>query len=88
MHSDSAKNADTSNNNNMDYNKLILAAIANLDLQEVLNYRATVKKYDLVRITIWLKHTSQTVSSSEATTEFWQALNEVQEKVLLAILGG
>ena len=31
MHSRSAKNADTSNNENMDYNERILAAIADLD---------------------------------------------------------
>ncbi len=84
MHS---KNADTSNNDNMDYNERILAAIADLDSQEVPNYGATAKKYDLVRTTLWRRHTSQTVSRSEATTEFRQALNEAQEKVLLSHIG-
>ena len=39
---------------------------------------ATAKKYDLVRTTLWRRHTSQTDSRSEATTEFRQALNAAQ----------
>ena len=45
------------------------------------------KKYDLLRTTLWRRHTSQTVSRSDATTEFRQALNEAQEKVLLGHIG-
>ena len=81
-------NAGTFNSNSMDHNKRILEAIADLDSQEVPNYWATAKKYDLVCTTLWRRHTSQTVSRSEATTEFRQALNEAQEKVLLGHIGG
>lgn len=44
-------------------------------------------KKDLVRTTLWRKHTPQAVSRSEATTEFRQALNKAQEKVLLGHIG-
>ncbi len=67
----------------MDYNNRISTAIADLDSQEVPNYGATAKKYDLVRTTVWRRHTAQTVSRSEATTESRQVLNGAQEKVLL-----
>ena len=87
MHSRSAYNAGTFNSNSMDHNEQILEAIADLDSQEVPNYGATAKKYDLVRTTLWRRHTSQTVSRSEATTKFRQALNEAQEKVLLGNIG-
>ena len=77
----------TFTSNDMDHNDRILAAIADLDSQKVPNYGATAKKYDLVRTTLWRRHTSQTVSRSEATTEFRQALNAAQEKVLLGHIG-
>ena len=80
-------NAGTFNSNSMDHKERILEAIADLYSQEVPNYGATAKKYDLVRTTLWRRHTSQTVSRSEATTEFRQALNEAQEKVLLVHIG-
>lgn len=71
----------------MEHNERILAAISDLDLQEVPNYGATTKKYDLMRTILWRRHTSQTVSRGEATTEFRQALNEDQGKVLLGHIG-
>ena len=67
----------------MDYNNRISTAIADLDSQEVPNYGATAKKYDLVRTTVWRRHTAQTVSRSEATAESRQVLNDAQEKVLI-----
>ena len=87
MHTRSAHNAGTFNSNSMDHKERILETIADLDSQEVPNYWATAQKFDLVRITLWRRHTSQTVSRSEATTEFRQALNEAQEKVLLGRIG-
>ena len=86
MHSRFAKNAYTFNSDIMDHNERILSAIADLNLQEVPNYGATAKKYNLVRTTLWRRHTPQTVSRREATTEFRQALNEAQEKVLLGYI--
>lgn len=76
-------NTTTFTSNDMDHNDRILAAIADLDSQEVPNYGATAKKYDLVRTTLWRRYTSQTVSRSEAT-----ALNAAQEKVLLGHISG
>lgn len=87
MHSRFAKNAHTFNSNKMDHNERILAVIADLNLQEVPNSGATAKRYNLVRTTFWQRHTSQTVSRSEETTEFRQAINEAQEKVLLNYVG-
>lgn len=74
------QDADTFNSDSMDHNERILAVIADLDSQGVPNYGATAKNYDLVRTTLWRRHTSQTVSRGEATTEFRQALNEDQGK--------
>ena len=74
-------------NDNIDYNDRISTPIANLDSQDVPNYGATAKKYDLVRTTLWRRHTAETVARGEATTEFRQVLNGAQEKVLLGHIG-
>ena len=72
MHARSARNAATFSNNNLDHNDRILAAIAPLDSHERPNYGAT---------------TAQTISRSEATTEFRRVLNVAQDKVLLGHIG-
>lgn len=71
----------------MDYNDRISKTIANLDLQEVPNYRATAKKYDLMRTTLWRRHTAQTVSRGEATTKYRKVLNGAQKKGLVGHIG-
>lgn len=80
-------NAATFSDDNIDYNDRISAAIADLNLQEVPNYGTTAKKYGLVRTTPRRRHTAQTVSRSEATTESRQVLNGAQEKVLFGHIG-
>ena len=55
----------------------IAAALADLELQAVPNYKATAKKHGVVRTTL------MRVSNQEATTEHRQALNASQEDVLL-----
>lgn len=45
-------NAATFIDNNVEYNNRISTVIANLDLQEVLNYKATAKKNTLVYTTL------------------------------------
>ena len=80
-------NGATFSDDNIDYKDRISTAIADLDLQEVPNYGATAKKYGLERTTLWRRHTAQTVSRSEATTESRQVLNGAQEKVLIGHIG-
>lgn len=86
MHFCSAYNVGTFNSNNIDHNKRILETIADLDLQKVLNYGVTAKKYDLVHTILWRKHMSQAVFKSEAIIEFRQKLNKAKKKFYLAIL--
>lgn len=87
MHFCSAYNMGTFNSNNINHNKRILKTIADFDLQKVLNYGVTAKKYDLVHTTLWRKHMSQVIFKSEAIIKFWQKLNKAQKKFYLAILG-
>ena len=51
--------AATFTNDIMDYNDRISMAIADLDSQEFPNCGATAKKYDLVRTTLWRRHTNR-----------------------------
>ena len=61
----------------------IAAALADLELQAVPNYKATAKKHGVVRTTLMRRYTGKTVSNQEATTKHRQALNASQEDVLL-----
>lgn len=53
MHTCFAYNIDIFNNNNIDYKKQILSAIANENLQKISNYLAIAKKYNLMHTTLW-----------------------------------
>ena len=67
----------------MSNNDRIEAALADLESQEVPNYSTTAKKYGVLRTTLMRRLTGKTVSNYEANTEYRQALNIAQEKVLL-----
>ena len=67
----------------MSNNDRIQAALADLESQEVPNYSTTAKKHGVVRTTLMRRFTGKTISNSEANTEYRQALNIAQEKVLL-----
>ena len=56
--------------NDIDQNNWILVAITDLDTQKIPNYGATAKKYDLVRINLWRKYTSQTIIRNKAIIKF------------------
>lgn len=61
----------------------IAAALADLELQAILNYIATAKKHGVVCTTLMRRYTGKKVSNHEATMEHRQALNETQEDVFL-----
>lgn len=61
----------------------IATAPADLELQTVPNYKATAKKYGVVRTTLMKRYTEKTVSNQEATTAYRQTLNARQKNVLL-----
>ncbi len=67
----------------MSNNNRIAAALADLESQVVPNYSTTAKKHGVVRTTLMRRFTGKTVSNYEATTEYRQAFNIAQEKVLL-----
>ena len=67
----------------MSNNDRIEAALADLELQEVPNYFTTAKKHKVVRTTLMRWFTGKPVSNYKANTEYRQALNIAQEKVLL-----
>ena len=67
----------------MSNNDRIEAALADLESQEVPNYSTTAKKHGVVRTTLMRQFTGKTLSNYEANTEYRQALNIAQEKVLL-----
>ena len=61
----------------------IAAALADLESQAIPNYSATAKRHGVVRTTLMRRFTGKTVSNHEATTEHRQALNAIQENMLL-----
>ena len=67
----------------MSNNNWIQAALANSEFQEVFNYFKTAKKHGIGRIILMRRFTRKIVLHSEANTEYWQALNIAQKKVLL-----
>ena len=67
----------------MSNNDRIEAALSDLESQEIPNYSTTTKKHGVVRTTLMRRFTGKTVSNYEANTEYQQALNIAQEKVLL-----
>ena len=83
MHTPPKINPPSSNNDIMSNADRIAAALADLESQAVPNYKATAKKYEVVRTTLMRRYTGKTVSNQEATTEHRQALNASQEDVLL-----
>ena len=83
MHTPPKINPPSSNDDIMSNADRIAAALADLESQAVPNYKATAKKYGVVRTTLMRRYTGKTVSNQEATTEHRQALNASQENVLL-----
>lgn len=61
----------------------IAAILIDLKLQVVLNYNATTKKHEEVHIMLMKRYIRKTISNHEAATEYQQALNAIQEKVLV-----
>ena len=58
-------------------------AIADLESQEVPNYSATAKVYNIERTTLQRRYNSQTVSQKAAMSECRQRLTNSQEEVLI-----
>lgn len=58
------------NNNIISNANWITAALANLELQMVLNYSATAKKYKMVCIMLIRQYTEKTISNYKAIIEY------------------
>jgi hypothetical protein len=67
----------------MDHNALIQAAIADLDSQERANYSATVKKWNINRITLRRRHLGEQGSKQDANSYTRQQLTDTQEQTLI-----
>ncbi len=76
-------NPPSSNNDIISNADPIAAALADLELQVVPNYKANAKKHEVVRTTLIRRYKGKTASNHEATTEHRQALNSTSGKVLL-----
>ncbi len=70
MHTHPIFNLPTSPNNIMSNNDQIEASLANLELQEVLNYSTIAKKHGVVRTTLMRRFIGKTVSYCKANTEY------------------
>jgi hypothetical protein len=71
---DSAKNAQ------------IRAAMDQLDSQDVLNYAAAARAFEVDPTTLAQRYRSETVSRAEANSTYRQRLNNVQEDTLLCYI--
>ena len=61
----------------------IQLALADLESQEVPNYLATARKYDIQHTTLMRRHKHHTKSNAEATSTFRRLLTDEQEEVLV-----
>ena len=62
-------------------------ALADLALQEQLNYTSIARKYNIPRTTLWHRHKGQSVSHQEAHSIYQKHLTNVQEETILAHIG-
>ena len=67
----------------MDHESRIEAAIADLESQEHINYRAIAKKWALDRTTLARRHRGETGSNRDATSYTRRQLTDIQEKTLV-----
>ena len=64
-------------------NKAIQLAIDDLKLQEVVNFKATAKKYNIDRTTLMRRYKGKTTSNEEAHSIHQKLLTNAQEEALL-----
>ena len=69
--------------NNSIMEALIELAIDDLNRQLKSNFHATTKKYGLITTTLMRRYNGITMSREAAKSEYWQALTNVQEEVLI-----
>ena len=68
MHAFHTAIAPTSYANSIDHNARVQSAITNLELQEVINYAATTKKWKIDRSTLSRRYRGKTGLNQDATS--------------------
>ena len=86
MHTFHTAHARTSHANSMDHNARVLAAIADLDSQERVNYSATAKRWNLERTTLARRFRGETVLNREVNSYARQQLIDIQENTLIGYI--